>query len=196
MSGESSLFNYTPPVEQENEEETEFVTVVSLRTDSHKIKGKQYWLASKLDDESFELLLLNENRVPSGDPKVISNGEFAAHYTLELDYYQQHVRPAMEQQNNRLSRGESHREQGEFYSAEMEYAEALAVDEKNVRATFGLGLTYLRKVMWSGHRKSLLRSCSLSLLFRLSTSICLMISAYPCVRTVCIAKPCNTTTGN
>ncbi|ACS78866.1 tetratricopeptide repeat protein [Maridesulfovibrio salexigens] len=145
MSGESSLFNYTPPVEQENGEETEFITVVSLRSDSHKIKGKQYWLASKLDDESFELLLLNENRVPSGDPKVISNGEFAAHYTLELDYYQQHVRPAMEQQDNRLSRGESHREQGEFYSAEMEYAEALAVDEKNVRATFGLGLTYLEK---------------------------------------------------
>ncbi|WP_320172993.1 tetratricopeptide repeat protein [Maridesulfovibrio sp.] len=145
MSAESSLFNYTPPVEQETEEETGFVTVVSLRSDSHKIKGKKFWLASKLDDESFELLLLNENWVPSGDPKVISSGEFAAHYTLELDSYQQHVRPAMEQQDNRLSRGEAHREQGEFYSAEMEYADALAVDEKNVRATFGLGLTYLEK---------------------------------------------------
>ncbi|WP_421900478.1 tetratricopeptide repeat protein [Maridesulfovibrio sp.] len=145
MSSESSLFTYTPSDDQVTEEETEFVTVISLRSDSHKIKGKKYWLASKLDDESYELLLLNENGVPSGEPEVISSGEFAAHYTLELDYYQQHVRPAMEQQDGRLSRGEAHREQGEFYSAEMEYAEALAVDEKNVRATFGLGLTYLEK---------------------------------------------------
>ncbi|TIH19345.1 alcohol dehydrogenase [Marinifilum sp. JC120] len=145
MSTGTSLFDYTPPADQVTEEESEFVTVVSLRTDSHKPKGKKYWLASKLDDERFELLLLNENRVPAGDPEIVSSGEFAAHYTLELDFYQQHVRPAMEQQDGRLSRGEAHREQGEFYSAEMEYADALAVDEENVRASFGLGLTYLEK---------------------------------------------------
>ncbi|WP_321404976.1 tetratricopeptide repeat protein [Maridesulfovibrio sp.] len=145
MSGDSSFFDYTPPAEQETEEESALVTVVSLRSDSHRIKGKKYWLATKVDDDSFELLLLNEHRVPTGDPRIIGSGEFAAHYTLELDYYQQHVRPAMEQQDARLSRGESHREQGELYSAEMEYADALAVDEKNVRATFGLGMTYLEK---------------------------------------------------
>lgn len=145
MSDESSLFNYTPSDDQEFQEEIEFVTVVSLRSDSHKVKGKKYWLASKLDDDRFELLLLNDSKVPSGDPEIVSSGEFAAYYTLELDFYQQHVRPAIEKQDERLSRGEAHREQGEYYSAEMEYADALAVDEENVRATFGLGLTYLEK---------------------------------------------------
>lgn len=144
MSAGSSLFNYTPPDDQVTEKETDFETVVSLRSEAHK-KGKKYWLANKLDDESFELVLLNGNKVPTGGPEVVSSGEFAAHYTLELDYYQQHVRPAMDQQNTRLKRGQEHREQGELYSAEVEYAEALDVDEENVRATFGLGLTYLEK---------------------------------------------------
>ncbi len=145
MSASSPLFNYTPSAKKEKKEESTFVTVVSLRTDSHKIQGKKYWLATKLDDDRFELLLLNENWVPTGESNVIGDGEFAAHYALELDYYQQHVRPAMDQQDGRLRRGEAHREQGELYSAEMEYSEALAVDEKNVRVTFGLGMTYLGK---------------------------------------------------
>ncbi|WP_319762020.1 tetratricopeptide repeat protein [Maridesulfovibrio sp.] len=145
MGADSSLFDYTPSGDQEKEEETSLVTVVSLRSESHKIKGKRYWLATKVDDDRFELLLLNENRIPGGDPQVVSDGEFAAYYALEPDYYLQHVRPAMEQQDFRLKRGEVHREQGELYSAEMEYSDALAVDEGNVRATFGLGMTYLEK---------------------------------------------------
>ncbi|NDV25336.1 tetratricopeptide repeat protein [Desulfovibrio sp. JC010] len=145
MSADSSLFDYTPPADQGIPEDSSLVTVVSLRTDSHKIKGKKYWLATKVDDDRFELLLLNEQHIPTGDPQIIGGGEFAAHYALELDYFQQHVRPAMDQQEARLSRGEAHREQGELYSAEMEYADALEVDEENVRATFGLGMTYLEK---------------------------------------------------
>jgi tetratricopeptide (TPR) repeat protein len=44
-----------------------------------------------------------------------------------------------------IARAERHRDNKEYYSAEMEFNNALKVDEENVRANFGLGLTYLER---------------------------------------------------
>ena len=49
----------------------------------------------------------------------------------------------MQQLNETIVRGEAHRERGAHYSAEFEFKQATMVDEENVRANFGLGLTYL-----------------------------------------------------
>ena len=42
-----------------------------------------------------------------------------------------------------VARADRYRQRGETYSAEYEYSNALKVDIENVRANFGLGLTYL-----------------------------------------------------
>ena len=51
--------------------------------------------------------------------------------------------PAIKEMDGAIVRGEKHRERGAAYSAEFEYKQAMAIDEENVRANFGLGLTYL-----------------------------------------------------
>ncbi|WP_320170832.1 tetratricopeptide repeat protein [Maridesulfovibrio sp.] len=145
MAADATFFKYEPSSGKKKNKGPELVTAVSMRSEAGMGEDKIYWLARKLDEDSFELQELNESNVPAGPSRTVSAEEFSADYALELDYWQQHVRPAMEKQDQRLERGEAHRERGELYSAEMEYADALAVDENNVRATFGLGLTYLEK---------------------------------------------------
>ena len=44
-----------------------------------------------------------------------------------------------------VARADRHRKRGETFSAEFEYGNALNVDEENIRANFGLGLTYLER---------------------------------------------------
>ncbi|MDR2160705.1 MAG: hypothetical protein LBO77_00960 [Desulfovibrio sp.] len=47
--------------------------------------------------------------------------------------------------NKTIAKAERYRRNKEYYSAEMEYNNALRVDEENVRANFGLGITYLER---------------------------------------------------
>lgn len=145
MNADSTFFQYQPSSGKDKSDNEKFVTVVSLRSEADKKQGKKYWLATRQDGDLFELQELNENNVPFGSALPISADDFASEYVLELNYWQQLVRPAMEGLDHVLERGEAHREQGELYSAEMEYTDALEVDEGNVRATFGLGMTYLEK---------------------------------------------------
>jgi tetratricopeptide (TPR) repeat protein len=51
----------------------------------------------------------------------------------------------MRELNKTIARGDRYRANGEHFSAEMEYGSALKVDEENVRANFGLGITYLER---------------------------------------------------
>lgn len=145
MNADSTFFQYQPSSGKDKSDDAKLVTVVSLRLEADKKQGKKYWLASKQDGDLFELQELNEHNVPSGPTQPVTADDFASDYVLELNYLQQLVRPAMEGLDHALERGEAHREQGELYSAEMEYTDALEVDEGNVRATFGLGMTYLEK---------------------------------------------------
>ncbi|OEU69473.1 MAG: alcohol dehydrogenase [Desulfovibrio sp. S3730MH75] len=140
-----SFFQYQPSTAKEREA-TELVSVVSRVLEKDVRSGtKKYWLVREIGGDMFELQDINANHVPSGEVKIISSEEFSSDYSLELDYWNEKVRKGMDNLSGTLQRGERHREQGELYSAEMEYAGALEVDEDNVRATFGLGLTFLEK---------------------------------------------------
>ncbi|MBI9110828.1 tetratricopeptide repeat protein [Maridesulfovibrio ferrireducens] len=146
MGSNTTFFQYQPPSKKEEKTTPELVTVVSLKSEVEvRGKKKKYWLVRETPGEMFELQEINSNHVPSGPIRLVSSEEFSSLYTLELDYWHQEVRPGMDNLDKTVQRGESHRAQGELYSAEMEYAGALEVDEGNVRATFGLGLTYLDK---------------------------------------------------
>ncbi|MFP4454205.1 MAG: tetratricopeptide repeat protein [Desulfonatronovibrio sp.] len=101
--------------------------------------------ASEEDDGKITIRSLNEKFVPSGTAKVISRENLLKNFLPEPDIYMNKVLPAMRELFKTVARGERHLQNNETYSAEMEFKSALRIDEENIRATFGLGLSYLQR---------------------------------------------------
>lgn len=106
-------------------------------------KDQEYYLGCEDKDETFEMNKLNENMVPSGTPFFLGKDELLAEYVPEPGMYMKSVRPRMREIVKAVAWGDKYREQKNFYSAEVEYQKALALDEDHVRAVFGLGLSFL-----------------------------------------------------
>ncbi len=115
----------------------------STGSTTRQVIRKQYWGALELDGDIVEVQPLNANYVPSGPKKQVSKDQFLASFNAEPEFYVSTVLPRMRELEKNIQRGEAHRKSGESYSAEFEFNSALRVDEDNVRATFGLGLTYM-----------------------------------------------------
>ncbi|MEG6552330.1 hypothetical protein V6C53_19040 [Desulfocurvibacter africanus] len=115
----------------------------STGSTTRQVIRKQYWSALELDGEIIEVQPLNANYVPSGPKKHVAKSQFLEQFNAEPEFYVSTVLPRMRELEKTLRRGETHRQGGEAYSAEFEFNSALKVDEENVRATFGLGLTYM-----------------------------------------------------
>ncbi len=99
--------------------------------------------AQEIDKEQVVIQPINKNFVPSGPKSIVPKEEFLAKFVPEPDIYINSVYPAIRNLNKTIARGERHRKRKEYYSAEYEFKNALRIDEENIRATFGLGLTYL-----------------------------------------------------
>ncbi|RQD61801.1 MAG: tetratricopeptide repeat protein [Desulfonatronovibrio sp. MSAO_Bac4] len=101
--------------------------------------------ASEGEDGNVTIKALNEKFVPTGTAKVISKENLMRNYLPEPEIYMKKVYPVIRQLSKTVARGERHLYNGENYSAEMEFKKALRVDEENIRATFGLGLSFLHR---------------------------------------------------
>lgn len=127
------------------------VNKVGTGTTQRKMIQKAYWFAREIaPDEAggtpmVEVQPLNTNNIPSGPKEEVPLPDFLERYTPELEYYQNEVFPKMQEMNSTIQRAEQQRDQGALYSAEFEYSAALEFDENNVRANFGLGLTYMER---------------------------------------------------
>jgi tetratricopeptide (TPR) repeat protein len=118
---------------------------VGTGTTQRKFIQKAFWFAVESEDGSIEVQPLNPNYVPSGPKKSVTLEYFLAHYSPEPELYVSNVFPKMRELNKIIARGDRYRKNREFYSAEVEYNNAIKVDEENVRANFGLGITYLER---------------------------------------------------
>lgn len=118
---------------------------VGTGTTTRKTIQKAYWFCQELEDGSIEAQLLSGNFIPTGPKKNIPKDDFIEFYSPEPEFYISNVSPKMAELNKTVARADRHRENGEHYSAEMEYGSALKLDIENVRANFGLGLTYLAR---------------------------------------------------
>lgn len=123
---------------------TQEIRKVGTGTTTRKTVQKTFWFVEQKDDV-LECQPLNPNFVPSGPKRKISMDELMAKFAPEPEFYQTSVYPAMRDLNQTVKQGDAHREKGETFSAEYEYSRALKVDEENVRANFGIGLTYLER---------------------------------------------------
>ena len=116
---------------------------VGTGTTTRKTIQKAFWFCIEQDDGMVEVQPLNPNYIPSGPKKKVSMEQFLGSFSPEPELYISNVFPKMRELNKTIARAERYRQNGESYSAEMEYNTALKVDEENVRANFGLGITYL-----------------------------------------------------
>lgn len=121
------------------------VDKVGTGTTTRKTVSKTFWYVEERDDGVVEMQPINVNNVPAGNKTEISKEDLIAKFNPEPEYYQEKVFPKIKELNASLKRAEEQRKQGSMYSAEFEYKQALDVDEDNVRANFGLGLTYMER---------------------------------------------------
>lgn len=127
------------------------VNKVGTGTTQRKMIQKAYWFAQEAPPEGegatpmVIIQPLNTNKIPSGPKQEVPLPDFLERYTPELEYYQNEVFPKIQEMNSTIKRAEHQRDQGALYSAEFEYSAALDLDENNVRANFGLGLTYMER---------------------------------------------------
>lgn len=127
---------------------TQTVAKVGTGTTVRKTIQKAYWFAEQIEGEGTPVIQvqpLNNNNIPSGPKESVALGDFLGRFSPELEFYQQEVFPKMKEMNQTLKRAEEQRDQGALYSAQFEFEAALEFDEGNVRANFGLGLTYMER---------------------------------------------------
>ncbi len=122
---------------------SEKVAKVGAGATVRKTTQTMYWFAEEDDQGIITIQPLNPNYVPSGPKQEIPKEEFLENYAPEPEFYSSKVFPSIRKLNQTIAKAERYRANGETYSAEMEYGNALRVDEENIRANFGLGLTYL-----------------------------------------------------
>ena len=111
---------------------------------SKKEDSTLYYYAKQIDDDLLALQSLNAQWAPSGPALEVTMDELITQYQPEVDMFLKQVKPVIQKIAKAVAKGDRHRNNGEPYSAAMEYNNALGLDEKNVRALFGLGLTYLQ----------------------------------------------------
>lgn len=108
-----------------------------------KVSQQVFVYAEEQTDGAVVIQRLNRSFMPGGPKKKLSKDALLKDYMPEPAMYQNKVVPIMRRVEEAVERGDAHRERQELFSAEFEYKNALRVDEEHIRATFGLGLTYI-----------------------------------------------------
>ena len=123
---------------------TQEIRKVGTGTTTRKTVQKTVWFVEQHGNE-IECQPLNTNYVPSGPKRKISMEDLINKFSPEPEFYMNSVYPKMQELQYSVRQGDRYRESGETFAAEYEYSRALKVDEDNVRANFGIGLTYLER---------------------------------------------------
>ena len=121
------------------------VRVVGTGTTRRKSIHKVFWFVEQDEKGAIQVQPITTSYVPTGAKKTITMEELLEKYSPEPEFYVQSVFPKIRELNESVDRGDKCREKGENFSAEFAYDSALKLDEENVRANFGIGLTYLAR---------------------------------------------------
>ncbi|WP_242652964.1 tetratricopeptide repeat protein [Pseudodesulfovibrio hydrargyri] len=129
---------------------TESVSQVGTGTTQRKTVQKAYWFAEEgePDEDGTRIILvrpLNSKNVPTGPREPVTLPDFLSRFSPEIEFYHAEVFPRMRELKDTIVRAEEQRDQGAYYSAQFEFEAALGLDVQNVRANFGLGLTYMAR---------------------------------------------------
>ncbi len=117
-------------------------------TTARKQKSKILWFVEQTGEETYSIRKINSHFVPTGKAEEISFDQLMQEYAPEVEIHMGKVGPAMRNLHDTIEKGDQHRTEEEFEEAAEQYSMALEVDEENIRAIFGLGISYteLKKV--------------------------------------------------
>jgi tetratricopeptide (TPR) repeat protein len=122
--------------------------LIGTGTTTRKVEQYVYYYVQERDGEVLELQTIGPDNTLYGERVTLSREELLADYMPEPQMSLEFARQLAEQQREitkAVARGDKFYKRGETYSAEFEYCKALALDEENVRANFGIGLCYITR---------------------------------------------------
>jgi len=102
-----------------------------------------YYFAERTADGGLYVQPLNSNFVPAGKKTVVEPETFLENYKPEPLVFYNRVKPAMDALQQSMDKAEKHLAENKLDRAEKEFKKALDVDGENIKAIFGLGITYL-----------------------------------------------------
>ncbi|AGW14390.1 tetratricopeptide repeat protein [Megalodesulfovibrio gigas] len=117
--------------------------VIGTGTTKRKSAVAMLFYAEQTSEQEVAIQPLNSSFLPLAPAEMLPLDEFLAKFTPEPEIFEKKTLPAIKALRKTLARAERLRGQGETYSAEYEFNNALNMDDTNARANFGLGLTYL-----------------------------------------------------
>ncbi len=109
---------------------------VFSKPDAKAPGGKSFWFIKEIDERAVSLRRLDENMLPTGKQTLAPRDSILMDYSLEPELGYKLL-------TQRVTRGDWYRKQDKNLEAKIEYQQALRIDEENIRANFGLGLSYL-----------------------------------------------------
>lgn len=117
---------------------------IGTGTTARRVKQTATYYARQVDDDIIELQGLNNKNVPFGPTEQITKDQLLNDY-LPMPQLFKEVIGNLRMVQKSVARGDKFRKRGESFTAEYEYANALNLDEQNVRANFGIGLCLLAR---------------------------------------------------
>jgi len=102
-----------------------------------------YYYAEKGEECGLFIQPLNANFIPAGEKKAVEEGDFLKKYRPEPLIYYNRVKPSVEQLEQKLCKADKLLKEEKLGKAAAAYKDALAIDSENIKAIFGLGITYL-----------------------------------------------------
>ncbi len=110
-----------------------------------RVRQRVFVYAEEQDDGRVAIWRLSRNFIPTGAKRLIAKERLLADYLPEPSIYINKVVPLMRRLDESVAAADRHRERQELFAAEFEYKNVLRLDADHVKATFGLGLTYLER---------------------------------------------------
>lgn len=117
---------------------------IGTGTTARRVKQTALYYAKQIDEETVVLQGLNNKNVPFGSTEEITKDDLLSDY-LPMPQLYKEVMGNLRMVQKSVARGDKFRKRGENFTAEYEYANALNLDEQNVRANFGIGLCLMAR---------------------------------------------------
>jgi tetratricopeptide (TPR) repeat protein len=117
---------------------------IGTGTTARRVKQTALYYAREVEGDNIEIQGLNNKHVPFGPVETVTKDQLLADYLPMPQLFKEVVGNLRAVQKS-VARGDKFRKRGENFTAEYEYANALNLDEQNVRANFGIGLCLLAR---------------------------------------------------
>jgi len=117
---------------------------IGAGTTARRVKQAMSYLVKEQDGGVIQIQPIGADDLPVGSMEEISKDELLKDYMPDPAAYKR-VMVKMRDIQKSIARGEKFRKRGETFTAEFEFNKALAMDEQNVRANFGVGMCYIER---------------------------------------------------